>query len=98
LLDGRTHHPIDGVHHFLVLTGNKGKRFATAGRSACSSDAVNVCIGGGRNVKVDDMRNPGNIDSTRGDVGGHHNLKFAVTEAFERRAAAGLGKISLQRR
>ena len=39
----------------------------------------------------------GHVDAARGDVGGHQDLVFAVAEAVERRLAAVLRQVALQR-
>ena len=59
----------DGVAHGLGAAG--------------AADAVDVVLGVGGNVVVDDVRDAGDVDAAGGDVGGDHHLVAAALEAFE---------------
>ena len=88
---------IDGAYHIFIFSGNKRECFATARRAAGAPDSMNVCIGRGRDIVVDDMGNPGDINAPGGDIGGHQNLKCTIPKAFQCSLATSLGKIPLQR-
>ena len=96
MLDLRTDNSIDRTNHVPVVSGNKRERFTAASCPACPSDAVNVCLGGGRDIVVDDMRNPGNVNTASGDIGGHQDLERPVAEAVEGGLTLSLREVPLQ--
>ena len=61
--------------------------------TACPANAMDVVLGMLRHVVVDDMADVGNVQSTRGDVGGDQNLIFSIPEAVERAFPLGLGSV-----
>ena len=97
VLDLRIYDSANGTNHLPIISGNKSERFATASGPAGPADAVNVGFRRCRDIIVDDMRNPGNVNSARGDIGGHQDLKIAVPKAIQCGLTFSLGKVSLQR-
>ena len=87
---------LDGTDHGLVVSGRQGEGIAISGGAAGPADTMNIGICGVRDVVVDHVGNPGHIDSSCGDVGGHENLKGAVAKAVQGSLASFLGQISLQ--
>ena len=66
------------------LGGHQGEGVAFGLGAAGAADAVHVVVGMLRHVVVDDVRDGGNIDAARGDVGRDHDLVLAGAETFQR--------------
>ena len=65
--------------------------------AAGAANAVSVSIHRVRHVKVDDMRNVGNVDAPGRDVRGHQYVIFAIAEAVNGPLPPVLGHVALQR-
>ena len=96
MLDICTDDSIDGADDIFVFFGNQGERFTAVCCPAGSADAVNVGIGSGWNIVIDDMGNPGNVYAPSGDIGGYQNLKGSIPKTIQRGLAAVLGEVSLE--
>ena len=59
----------DPLVKFNVILGYKGDGFARLASPGCSANAVNVCLGIGRDVEVDDNVDVRNIEATRCNIG-----------------------------
>ena len=88
--------PIDRPYHLGILRGDQGERISAAFGPAGSTDAVNIGLGGGGDVEIDDMGNIGDIDAAGGDIRGHQNLIRSGAEAVECCLAPPLGQVALQ--
>src|SRR4051794_14600474 len=63
----------------LVVDDERDAHAAGAGARR-AADAVHVVLGLGRRVEVDDVRDPGDVDAARGDVGGDERVDAAGLE------------------
>ena len=78
------------VPHVLLLVGRReGDREALGARTAGTTNAVHVILGLLRHVVVDDQRDVLDVDTARGNVGGHQHAVLTALEAVERRPALG---------
>lgn len=55
-------------NHHLVVSGDERQGLAFSLGTAGSPDTMDIGVGTGRNIVIDHMRYPGNIDSPRCDV------------------------------
>ena len=84
LLKRMFHDAFERADHVVVFRRDERECVASALGTSCTSDAVDVGIGGIGHVEVDDVRDAVHIQATRGDVGGNHDLVLPVLEAVER--------------
>jgi hypothetical protein len=89
--------PLKGGYLISIGTGHKGKRISVFVNSSGTADPVDIVIRTCGHIVIDDVGNAQDIDTAGGDIGRHQNLDRAVTETFQRRLTAVLGKITLQR-
>ena len=75
-----------------------GDRGAALAGAAGPADAVDVVVRVVRHVEIEDVAHVGNVEATRGDVGGDQQRHAAVAERVERGRARGLIEVAVQRR
>ena len=76
---------------FVLISGDKGNRVSGGFGAACPADTMNVVLGNGGHVEIDDVRDTGDVDTAGGDIGGDHNAVVAVFEAVECALTLALG-------
>ena len=100
-LDGLTNQPFDGAE--VAAFAGVAERHSSAfgpGPSG-SADPVHIVFGFHRQFVIDHMGDAADVDSARGNVGGHQHAGRAGTEAAQRPLSRGLGLVavgSLRRR
>lgn len=67
-----------------VLVSEEGSGKALLSGTACAPDAVHIVVHIGGEIKVDDMRHVGNIQTTSSHVSGHQDGGAARPEAAQR--------------
>ena len=80
----------------LARLGERDRGPAAAGASG-PADAVQVGVGRGRHVVVDDMREPLDVEPARGDVGRHEDVHFPLAKAAHHALALALFQASVER-
>ena len=90
------HDLFEGTHHILIVRGDQGEGVAGTLSAAGAPDAMDIIIGSGRHVVVDDMRDAFHVQAAGGDVGGDHNLVMAALETGQCRLALSLGAVAVQ--
>ena len=65
--------------------------------AAGAADAVHVGLGVGRDVVVDDVADPLDVEAAGGDVGGDQDVELAGLELVDRALALGLGDVAVDR-
>ncbi len=83
--------PFDAAHHASIFVGRQGKGITGAGGATGPANAVNIGLGGVRDIIVDHMGYLGNIDAAGSDIGRHQDMESAVPEAIQGRLAPVLG-------
>src|SRR5690606_13134962 len=84
----------------LVALGRvtKGHRRAGGTVAPGAADAVNIAFGLVGQVIVDHVADAGNVDASRGDVGGDEDAHVALAKAVERFLARALGLVAMDHR
>ena len=95
-LDRRAQRAFDRADIALLFLRDEGVRVAGLCRAAGAADAVDVDVGGHREVKVDDVRDARHVDAAGGDVGRDEHLDAARAESVERGLALLLGHVALE--
>ncbi len=90
------HDLFEGANHVLVVRGDQGEGVTGAFGAAGAPDAVDVIVGGGGHIVIDDVRDAFHIQAAGGDVGGNHHLVMAALEASQRRLALTLRTVAVQ--
>ena len=75
---------------------NKQDRIALTAGSSSSSNSVNVSFGVVWEVVVDDVTNALNVQTTRGDVRGDHDVDFPRHQLANRSLALVLSDITVE--
>ena len=97
-LQGFAEQTLNGPHCSFVLRGYQRKGVPISRSPTCSADAVNVGFSSVRNVVVNDVGNPGDVDSPGREIGRGEDAVRTVAESFHGCLAPILGEIALQRR
>ena len=79
-LDGASDKTFEGFQGIPVLGGKKRDRHSVHVRPAGPPNTVNVILGLGWKVKIDDVGNPLDVDSAGRDIGGHKDPNIAILE------------------
>ena len=79
-LDGAANKAFEGFEGIPVLASKKRYRHPVHVGPTGPTDTVNVILGVGWKVKIDDMGNPFDIDSTGSDIGSHQDPNLAILE------------------
>ena len=87
---------LDGGEFFHVLVGDEREGIPCLIRAAGAADAVDIILGVLRNVVVDDMADPRDVDAASGDVGSDHDLVFSGLEAVQCFDALILGAVLVE--
>src|SRR6202030_3806057 len=86
----------DRAHRFLIERGHNGNRGTGAAGPPGASDPVDIIVGVMGNIEIEDVADGGNIEATRGDVGGDQERNFAFAELIKRARARGLIHVAVQ--
>ena len=81
-------HRFDAAQQAMLARLDERDRGAVAPGAAGAADAVDVVVGRGRHVVVDDVRQLLDVEAARGDVGGDEQIGRAVAEARSSRGRA----------
>lgn len=73
----------DVRHDVCTVFADKTDGFAFGAGTSCAADAVDIVLRMIRQVVVDDMRDAGNMDSARGNIGCNDDFDFARFEFFQ---------------
>ena len=68
---------LDGAEQVLLARRDEGDRVTTATRAAGAADPVDVGLGVGGDVVVDDVADPLDVETARGHVGGDQDVELA---------------------
>src|SRR5690606_3547682 len=69
---------LDGPQHPLLARGDEQDRFAAAASAAGAADPVHVGFRIVRDVVIDDVADPFDVQAAGGDIGGDHQIELAV--------------------
>ena len=96
-LDRRADDGFDPLQRLTIL--GRDERDGLTGRFGArgASDAVNVVVGALRDVVVDDVRDPRDVEPARGDIRRDEDPRFAPTELLERRVSLFLRAVAMDR-
>ena len=61
-----------------------------------AADTVHVVVGMMRNIEIEDVADGGNIETARGDVGGHQQRDFTLAELIKGCGARRLVHVAVQ--
>ena len=78
-----------------LARGDEGDRVALAAGPAGAADAVDVGLGVGRDVVVDDVADPLDVETAGGDVGGDEDVELARLELVDRALALHLRHVAV---
>tara|TARA_B100000749_G_scaffold278896_1_gene270514 strand:- start:57 stop:602 length:546 start_codon:yes stop_codon:yes gene_type:complete len=81
-----------------VFMQSESQRFASIFRPSGAPDAVNVGVNRVRHIEVYDVGDLGNVDASRGHIGGDQHVVLALAESVDGLLAFVLGHIALQHR
>src|SRR6185437_992013 len=62
-----------------------------------AADAVNIAFGHVRQLEIDDMRHVVDVDTARGDIGGHQHARTTGAEVLQRPLAGALRFVAVDR-
>ena len=88
--------PRNLAHQTPVFTADKRDRVPGCTGTAGAADAVGLGNGGCRNVIIDYMRDPADIDAAGGDVRCHKDFEAAVAKALYRLLSVVLGQVAMK--
>src|SRR5262245_31991673 len=94
--DRLAEHALDRSHGCVVVGCDQREGVALALGPAGTPDPVDIGVGRVRDVVVDHMRDCGDIDPARRDVGGDHNLVGTAAKAMEGGLALVLAAVAVQ--
>jgi hypothetical protein len=97
-LDRAAHHLLQRLHVRLVVGRDEADRVADGLRASRPSDAMDVILGVHREIEVDHVRDPFDVDAARRDVGGDEHAGPPSLERVQRGGALALRAIGVQRR
>ena len=83
-LDRPPHHLLQRLHVRLIVRSHETDRVADGLRASRAADAVHVILGVHREVEVDDVRDPLDVDAARRDVGRDEDANRTSLEPVER--------------
>jgi hypothetical protein len=90
--------PLDVPEEHLLLVVAERQRDARGPRPRRASDAVHVRLRHVRQVEVDDVRHPVDVDPPRRDIGGHQHAQVTTLKIVERPRARPLRLVAVDRR
>lgn len=67
-----------------LIPRDKGNSISLGLCPAGPADAMNVVLGEGGDIEINDVRDSGNIDTSGGDIGRNHNAVISVFETIHR--------------
>ena len=80
-----------------VLWRKQAQGLSVGARTRGPADAMDVILRHHRQVIIDDVRDMGNIDAARGDVGGHQDPEMSVAKAVDGVIALLLRSVAVDR-
>ena len=80
---GFTHDLFKRADHILVIRSNQGKGIPCPFHPTGPTNAMDIGIGSIGYVKIDDMRDALHIQSAGSNIGGNHDLVFAMFETAQ---------------
>ena len=86
------------LEQVALARGDERDRVAAAAGPAGAADPVHVGLGVGRDVVVDDVADPLDVEAAGGDVGGDQDVELAGLELVDGALALGLGDVAVDRR
>ena len=89
---------LDRLQQVALARGDERDRVAAAAGPAGAADAVHVGLGVGRDVVVDDVADPVDVEAAGRDVGGDQDVELALLELVDRLLALGLHDVAVDRR
>ncbi len=95
---GLTGRALDRLEQVPLARGDERQRVAGASRATGATDAVDVGLGVGGDVVVEDVADPLHVEPARGHVGGDQDVEAAVTQLVDGAFALGLGDVAVDRR
>ena len=87
---------LDGGDELVVMAGDDREGGAFATGSAGAADAMDVVLGMGRNIEIEDVADRGDVQAAGGDIGRDKDRILAGAEGFERRHARVLVHVPVQ--
>jgi hypothetical protein len=96
--DWSTHNTFESPDHVVILRRDEREGIASTLRASCSSDAMDVSIGGIRHIVVDDVRDALNIQSARRNICSDHDGEMACFETVQSALTLSLGAVAMQAR
>ena len=85
----------DVAQEFLFLVIAEGEGFTRGTGTTSTADAVYVGLRDVRDVKVDHVREPVDVDAACRDIGSDQRAQFAFFEAFQRALAGALALVAV---
>ena len=67
---------------FLLILRDKSNGISGSFCPSCSADAMNVVFRNDGDIEIEDVRDSGDVNASRGDISCDHNAEPAVFEAF----------------
>ena len=89
---------LDRLEQVALARRHERDRVAAAAGAAGAADAVHVGLGVGRDVVVDDVADPLDVEAAGGDVGGDEDVELAGLELVDGALALRLGDVAVDRR
>lgn len=96
LLDGLPGRALDDVQQVALTRRDEQNRLPAAAGSAGTANAVNVGLRVVRGVKVDDVGDPFNVESSGSDISSDDDVDLSGLEAGDRALAPLLWNIPVQ--
>ena len=94
--DGSAHDAFERPNHIFIFICDQCERVAGALSASRATDAMDVGIRSIGHVKVDDMGDAFNIETTRCDISGDHDGEMSALETTERVLALPLCAVAVQ--
>jgi len=83
------------TNEVLVTAVEEGGGTTRVPGAASTADTVDIVIDVGRKIKVDDVGNVGDIETTSSNCGGDHDRSVTLTEGLEGHLTFPLGSVTV---
>ena len=90
------HDAFKSPDHAVILGCDKCEGVTQVVCAAGAADTMDIGISGVRHIEVDHMRDAFDVQASRGNIGGNHDLMLATPEALQRRLPLPLGPIAVE--